>query len=184
MTSLSDVFAEPSGNICWFCRLLCAFLFRLTWTWALWWARSESVPAPVGSSRARRSRPGSPLWCTGAWRKARRREGETQTEWLRRRDIAECGAESLTNCGSVARSNGTGGTGVWRKWHPMGARRSSSPRSLWLVPPLSCCAHERSHSPSRKNRNPREAARHSLCVLAACFLAFQKLDLMIKIGIF
>lgn len=85
-------FAGPSRHICQILRTLLAVFYRLTWTWALWWARSEFVPAPVGSSRARRSRPGSPLWCTGAWRTATRRdEGERKRERVRRRDVAQCG---------------------------------------------------------------------------------------------
>lgn len=63
----------------------CVFV-GLTWTWALWWARSESAPAPACSSHARRSRPWSRLWCTGAWHKAttrERREREKQRGWGR-----------------------------------------------------------------------------------------------------
>lgn len=46
---------------------LLGMLLWLTWTWALWWARSGFAPAPAGSPRARRSCPWSPPWCTAAW---------------------------------------------------------------------------------------------------------------------
>lgn len=110
----------------------------LTWTWALGWAHSEFAPAPVGSSRARRSRPGSRLWCTGAWHTATRRKTE------RGREVGEesCRPAQRTHWWTGRRhGNSTGGTGVWRRGQPIDTRQHGSAPSLPLIsPPLSSFA--------------------------------------------